>query len=125
MEYAAKGLIVPLVGMRDNDFIFIRCATDPPQFFNLVSDHDDMRNLVDDQAFASQMLHLNRLVSAKRDLKRFDAEVGGRQALLHIVYAASRQAHYYSRDYQLLQLASESFMRKNVDLSILKRKSGF
>ena len=76
MEYAAKGLIVPLVGMRDNDFIFISCAADPPQFFNLVSDHDDMRNLVDDQAFASQMLHLNGLVSAKWDLKRFDAEIG-------------------------------------------------
>ena len=77
MEYAAKGLIVPLVGMRDNDFIFISCRTDPPQFFNLVSYHDDMRSLVDDQAFASQMLHLNGLVSAKWDLKRFDAEVGG------------------------------------------------
>ena len=45
--------------------------------------------------------------------------------MLHIFYAASRQAHYYSRDCQLLQLASERFMRKNVDLSILKRQSGF
>ena len=77
MEYAASGLIVPLASMRDNDFIFTSCAADPPQFFNLVSDHDDMRNLVDDQAFASQMVHLNGLVSAKWDLKRFDAEVGG------------------------------------------------
>ena len=77
MEYAAKGLIVPRVGMRDNDFIFISCAADPPQFFNLVSDHDDMRNLVVDHTFVSQMLHLNGLVSAKWDLKRFDAEVGG------------------------------------------------
>ena len=57
MEYAAKGLIVPLVGMRDNDFIFISCAADPPQFFNLVSDHDDMQNLSYDQSFASQMGH--------------------------------------------------------------------
>ena len=77
MEYAAKGLLVLLVGMRDNDFIFISCVADPPQFFNLVSDHDDMQNLSDDQAFASQMGHLNGLVSAKWDLKRFDAEVGG------------------------------------------------
>ena len=77
MEYAASGLIVPLASMRDNDFIFTSCAADPPQFFNLVSDHDDMRNLVDDQAFASQMVHLNGLVSAKWDLERFDAEVGG------------------------------------------------
>ena len=77
MEYAASGLIVPLASMRDNDFIFTSCAADPPQFFNLVSDHDDMQNLADDQAFASQMVHLNGLVSAKWDLKRFDAEVGG------------------------------------------------
>ena len=42
-----------------------------------------------------------------------------------LFYAASCQAHYYSQDYQLLQLASECFMRKNVDLSILKRQSGF
>ena len=76
MEYAASGLIVPLASMRDNDFIFTSCAADPPQFFNLVSDHDDMQNLVDDQAFASQMVHLNGLVSAKWDLKRFDAEIG-------------------------------------------------
>ncbi len=77
MEYAVRGLIVPLAGMRDNDFIFTSPAADPPQFFNLVSDHDDMRNLVDDQAFASQMVHLNGLVSAKWDFKRFDAEVRG------------------------------------------------
>ena len=77
MEYAASGLIAPLASMRDNDFIFTSCAADPPQFFNLVSDHDDMQNLVDDQAFASQMVHLNGLVSAKWDLERFDAEVGG------------------------------------------------
>ena len=63
------GLLVLLVGMRDDDFKFISCAADPPQFFNLVSDHDDMQNLVDDQAFASQMGRLNGLASTKWDLK--------------------------------------------------------
>lgn len=57
IEYAVKGLLVPLVGKPDNDFIFISCAADPLQFFKLVSDQDDMQNLFDDQAFASQMGH--------------------------------------------------------------------
>ena len=41
---------MPRVGMPDNNFIFISCAADPLQFFNLVSDHDDMQNFYDDQA---------------------------------------------------------------------------
>ena len=57
IEYAVKVLPVPLVGMPDNDLFLIRCAADPLQFFNLVSDHDDMQNLSYDQSFASQMGH--------------------------------------------------------------------
>ena len=48
---------MPREGMPDNNFIFISCAADPLQFFNLVSDHDDMQNLSYDQSFASQMGH--------------------------------------------------------------------
>ena len=44
MEYAAENSIAPLVGMRDGDFKFIHCPTDPPQLFDLASDLDEMHN---------------------------------------------------------------------------------
>ena len=64
-------------------------------------------------------------MNARWDLKKFDAEVRESQARRTIVYAALRQGHYYPRDYQPLQLASENYMRNHMDLNILGETKRF
>ena len=125
MEYAAEGSIAPLVGVRDGDFKFIHCPADPPQLFDLSSDPDEMQNLAGDPAYADTVTHFTKLMNAKWDLERFDAEVRESQARRHIVYAALRQGHYYPWDYQPLELASERYMRNHMDLNVLEETKRF
>ena len=125
MEYAAEGSIAPLVGVRDGDFKFVHCPTDPPQLFDLASDPDEMQNLAGDPAYADKMAHFTTLLNASWDLERFDADVRESQTWRHIVYAALRQGHCYPWDYQLLQLASERYMRNHMDLNILEESKRF
>lgn len=125
MEYAAEGSIAPLVGMRDGDFKFIHCWTDPPQLFDLASDPDEMQNLMGDLAYANKMVHFTTPMNAGWDLEKFDAKVRETRARRHIVYAALRQGHYHPWDYQPLQLASERYMGNHMDLSFLEETKRF
>ena len=111
--------------MRDGDFEFIHCLADPPQLFDLASNPDEMQNLAGNPTYADKMVHLTILMNARWDLKKFDAEVKESQARRTIVYAALRQGHYYPRDYQPLQLASENYMRNHMDLNILGETKRF
>ena len=84
-----------------------------------------MQNLASNPAHADKMSHFSALMNASWDLERFDAEVRESQARRHINYAALRQGHYYPWDYQPLQLASERFMRNNMDLNVLEETKRF
>ena len=121
----AEGPIAPLVGMRDDDFKFVYCPADPLQLFELASDPDEMQNLAGDPAYADKVTHFTKLMNARWDLERFDAEVRESQARRHIVYAALRQGHYYPWDYQPLELASERYMRNHMDLNVLEETNDF
>ena len=80
MEYAVKGSIAPLGGMRDSDFKFIHCPVDSPQLIALASDPDEMHDLVGDSAYAVKKAHFTYLMNAKWHLDRFYAEVRESQA---------------------------------------------
>lgn len=71
------------------------------------------------------MAHFKDLVKARWDLEKFDAGVRESQARRHMVYAALRQEHYYSWDYQPLQLASDRYKRNHMDLNILEQTKRF
>ena len=79
-----------------------------------------MQNLANDPAYAVKMVHFTIFMNARWNLERFDANVGESQARRHNVHAALRQGRYNPWDYQPLQLASERYMRNNMDLNVLE-----
>ena len=98
---------------------------DQPQLFDLASDPDEMQNLANDPAYAVKMVHFTTLMNSRWNLGRFDTDVRESQARRHIVHAAFRQGHYYPWDYQPLQLASERYIRKHMDLNVLEETKRF
>ena len=80
MEYAVKGLIAPLVGMRDSNFKFIHCPVNSPQLIDLASGPDEMHNFGGDSAYAVKKAHFTYLVNEKWYMDRFYAEVRESQA---------------------------------------------
>ena len=111
--------------MSDGDFIFIDCPVDPPQLFELASDPDEMQYLLGVSTYADKMVFFTTLMNARWNLERFDADVRESLARRHIVFAAMCQGHYYPWDFQLLQLASERYMRNHMDFNILEETKRF
>ena len=120
MEYAAEGSIAPLIGIRDGNFKFTRCAADPDQLFDLSTDPHELTNLATSERHAATLRRLSELADRHWDLEAFDAAVRQSQAHRLVVYDALRNGAYYPWDYQPLQRASERFMRNHLDLNILE-----
>jgi choline-sulfatase len=125
MEYAAEGSCAPLVGIRDGDWKYVRCAPDPEQLFNLAQDPHELKNLAGDPAHVAKVSELRAAADARWDLARFDAEVRESQAQRRVVYEALRKGAYHPWDYQPLQNASERYMRNHMNLDTLEGSKRF
>lgn len=125
MEYAAEGSYAPLVGIREGDWKYVRCALDPDQLFNLAKDPQELTNLAGDPAQAATLAKFRAAADARWDLARFDAEVRESQAQRWVVYEALRKGAYTPWDYQPLQNAGERFMRNHMNLDTLEGSKRF
>ena len=125
MEYAAEGSISPLVALRQGDWKYIRCASDPDLLFDLAADPDESNNLATDPHAAEILVHFRVMADARWDLTAYDAEVRQSQARRWVVYEALRNGSYYPWDYQPLRAASERYMRNHMDLNVLEESKRF
>jgi choline-sulfatase len=125
MEYAAEGSCAPLVGIREGDWKYVRCALDPDQLFNLAQDPHELKNFAGDPAHAATVSEFRAAADARWDLARFDAEVRESQAQRWVVYEALRKGAYHPWDYQPLQNASERYMRNHMNLDTLEGSKRF
>jgi choline-sulfatase len=125
MEYAAEGTVTPMVALRQGAWKYIRCPADPELLFDLVTDPDERRNLVDDPRAAEILAHFRKAADARWDLAAFDADVRASQARRWVVYEALRNGAYFPWDYQPLRAASERYMRNHMDLNILEESKRF
>jgi choline-sulfatase len=125
MEYAAEGTVTPMVALRQGAWKYIRCPVDPELLFDLVTDPDERRNLVDDPRAAEILAHFRKAADARWDLAAFDADVRASQARRWVVYEALRNGAYFPWDYQPLRAASERYMRNHMDLNILEESKRF
>jgi choline-sulfatase len=125
MEYAAEGSYAPLVGIREGDWKFVRCALDPEQLFNLAKDPQELTNLASERAHAATLSKFRAAADAHWDLARFDAEVRESQAQRWVVYEALRKGTYHPWDHQPLQNASERYMRNHMNLDTLEGAKRF
>jgi choline-sulfatase len=125
MEYAAEGSEAPLVALRDGQWKMIQCELDPPQLYDLADDPHELVNLAADPSYQDAYAKLSADMTARWDLKAYDAEVRASQARRHVVYAALRNGAYYPWDYQPLLLASERYMRNHMDLNVLEAQKRY
>jgi choline-sulfatase len=125
MEYAAEGSYAPLIGIREGDWKYVRCALDPDQLFNLANDPPELKNLASDPAHAATLSKFRAAADARWDLARFDAEVRESQAQRWVVYEALRKGAYTPWDYQPLRNAAERFMRNHMNLDTLEGSKRF
>lgn len=125
MEYAAEGTIAPMVSVREGQWKLNLCKADPPQFFNLADDPDELRNVADVAEYQDAFIRLNNWAEKRWNLELYDQQVRASQARRHVVYTALRNGAYYPWDYQPLQKASERYMRNHMDLNILEEAQRF
>ncbi len=125
MEYAAEGTIAPMVSVREGQWKLNLCKADPPQFFNLADDPDELRNVADVPEYQDAFIRLNNWAEKRWNLELYDQQVRASQARRHVVYTALRNGAYYPWDYQPLQKASERYMRNHMDLNILEEAQRF
>ena len=125
MEYAAEGSVTPLVGLRDGDLKYVRCAADPEQLFNLRRDPLERENSAISGMYSEKLNSLRAEADRLWDLHRFDSDVRQSQARRLVVYDALRNGAYYPWDFQPLQQASERYMRNHMDLNVLEESQRF
>ena len=120
MEYAAEGSYAPMVAIRDGRYKFVHCEIDPPQLFDMETDPLERENLAGHPDHADAVARYMKMVRARWDMARFDAQVRESQARRWVVYEALRNGAYYPWDFQPLQKASERYMRNHMDLNVLE-----
>jgi choline-sulfatase len=125
MEYAAEGSVAPLVCLRKGRFKLVICTADPPLFFDLEADPEELVNLAGEAAYADELANMNAEIAERWDLSAYDTAIRESQARRHVVYTALRNGAYYPWDYQPLQRASERYMRNHLDLNILEETQRF
>ncbi|WP_287885868.1 MULTISPECIES: choline-sulfatase [Paracoccus] len=125
MEYAAEGSVAPLVCLRDGDWKYIACETDPEMLFNLAEDPAERVNRATDPTAAEVLARMRAMAGERWDMAAYDAEVRESQARRWIVYEALRNGAYFPWDYQPLMKASERYMRNHMDLNVLEESRRF
>ena len=124
-EYSAEGAIAPIVMVRAGPFKYIHCECDPPMLFNLSSDPQERRNLVDDPIYSSLVERFKVVISDRWDLAAIRQDILSSQARRRVVYRALRNGSLYPWDFQPLQKASERYMRNHMDLNVLEASRRF
>lgn len=125
LEYAAEGSIAPLVCLRDGDWKYIACDSDPELLFDLRRDPGESVNLAGHPGAVEVIERMRAMAAERWDLPAYDAEVRESQARRQIVYEALRGGAYYPWDYQPLMRASERYMRNHMDLNVLEENQRF
>lgn len=120
VEYAAEGAIAPMTMIRNSQYKYVHCETDPAQLFDLHNDPQELNNLATASAHADTLADFKAQTAARWNLEKFNNEVLASQKRRLAVYEALRQGRYESWDYQPTQNASERFMRNHLDLNILE-----
>jgi len=125
MEYAAEGSIAPMIALRLGAWKYIHCPVDPDQLYDLAADPEERANLAADPRAAEVLAWFTNLRNERWNLPAYDAEVRQSQARRWVVYPALRHGTYYPWDHQLLQKASERYMRNHMDLNVLEESKRF
>jgi len=124
-EYAAEGAVEPMVMIVEGDWKYVLAETDGAQLFDLATDPTETRNLVGDPRHQAIESSMQKTVQSNWDLSRFRNDVISSQQNRMAVDRALRTGAHTAWDFQPIQVASERYMRNNLDLNQLEQTARF
>ena len=116
-EYLAEGTGAPMLMIREGNYKFIRCSTDPDQLFDLSNDPDEEANLAENEGQSDRVNEFRQQASAHWDEISLKEKVITDQDRRRRVHAALRIGANTGWDYNPARDPSQEYTRSHMDLT--------
>lgn len=116
-EYLAEGVHYPMHMIRDEQWKYIACNTDPEQLFDMKNDPLENHNLAADPAQKGRVEAFRARLKARFDVEQINTRVLNSQKARLTLFQALTKGKLYPWDYQPLRLASEVYTRNHRDVT--------
>lgn len=123
-EYFAEGTGAPLLMIRRGARKFVTCDGDPDQLYALDADPRELRNLAGDPAFGDGIQALRDEARRRWDVARLRDQVLESQRRRRYLAKVMRESGV-SWDYQPITDASKAYIRNNLPIYEIERRSRF
>ena len=126
-EYMGEGTIAPLMMIRRGPWKYITCPVDPPQFFNLVNDPQELNNLATstDPKTKTTFEAFDAEAHQKWNFDAITADVLRCQRQRRFVWEALQQGRFESWDWKGNEDGREKYIRSQTPLDELERKARY
>jgi len=116
-EYLAEGTSAPMLMLREGQYKYICCDTDPELLFDIQSDPDELKNLAEDPSSQDLMKRFRSVAANHWNSKTLKQEIIKDQNRRRMVHAALVKGKRTDWDYTPDQNASEEYTRAHMDLT--------
>ncbi len=124
-EYLAEGTGWPMLMLRQGDYKYIQCDSDPEQLFNLLIDPNELKNLADDSVYTDELQQFRQQAAQHWDSAALRDKIIADQKRRTAVHKALRIGRYQGWDFQPTRDASNEYTRSHMDLTNFDISSRF
>jgi len=122
-EYLAECVAAPSLMLRQGQYKFIHCPTDPDQLYDLERDPNELNNLAEDATSGAIVANLRREVATRWDVAALREQVVASQQQRHLVSHALLQGRPTYWDFQPKRDATQEYVRNHMAFWELYRRT--
>ncbi len=116
-EYLAEGTGAPMLMIRNGNYKYTCCPSDPDQLFDLDQDPDEKVNLANDPHHGSALDKFKAEATEHWDVNLIQEKVINDQERRRVVHAALRIGRYQGWDFNPARDPGEQYTRSHMDLT--------
>ncbi len=124
-EYLAECVGAPSLMVRQGQYKFIHCPTDPDQLYDLTRDPQELNNLAEQSEYIDLTSSLRQTVAERWDVAALRQQVVASQRQRHLVAQALLQGKQSYWDFQPKRDASQEYVRNHLEFWELYRRTRF